>query len=274
LAQALCFWRLSNDMLETSASDVLASMIAAAVAAGDAALPYFRSGHHTVAKVTMKQGNSPVTEADHAANAVLKERLHSAWPRYGWISEEDPDSLDRLTKHRLFVVDPIDGTRAFVDGRTEWCVSIGLIEGTRPIAGVIHLPVLSLTYIAALGEGAFLNGKKLRCSPRDSLMGCRYAGPKATFDHLPEAMKSSISVMPRVPSLAYRMAQAASGQVDLAVATPGGHDWDIAAADIILSESGATLIDETGERLIYNRPSLRREMLFAGPFDLVMLAKL
>jgi myo-inositol-1(or 4)-monophosphatase len=261
-------------MSESSASEILAPMTAAAIAAGEAALSYFRSGHQTVAKVTMKEGNSPVTEADHAANAVLQERLKDHWPSYGWISEEDTDSVDRLTKQRLFVVDPIDGTRAFVEGRSEWCVSIGLIEGARPIAGVIHLPVLGLTYMAALGKGAYLNGKPIRCSTQNSLVGCRYAGPKATLDHLPQAMKMSINIMPRVPSLAYRMAQAASGQVDLAVATRGGHDWDIAAADIILSESGATLIDETGERLIYNRPSLRREMLFAGPFDLVMLAKL
>jgi myo-inositol-1(or 4)-monophosphatase len=261
-------------MVEHSAPDILASMIAAAISAGEAALPYFRSGHQTVAKVTMKQGNSPVTEADHAANAVLQERLKDQWPTFGWISEEDTDSSDRLTKQHLFVADPIDGTRAFVEGRSEWCVSIGLIEGTRPVAGVIHLPVLALTYTALLGEGAYLNGKQIRCSTQDSLKGCRYAGPKATLDHLSEAMRMSISVMPRVPSLAYRMAQAASGQVDVAVATPGGHDWDIAAADIILSEAGATLIDETGKKLIYNRSSLRREMLFAGPLNLVMQAKL
>jgi myo-inositol-1(or 4)-monophosphatase len=261
-------------MSKTPTTDILASMTAAAIAAGEAALSYFRAGHQTVAKVTMKEGNSPVTEADHAANAVLQERLKDHWPSFGWVSEEDTDSVDRLTRKRLFVVDPIDGTRAFVEGRSEWCVSIGLIEGTRPIAGVIHLPVLGLTYTAALGEGAFLNGKQITCSIQDSLKGCRYAGPKATLDHLPEAMKLSINIMPRVPSLAYRMAQAASGQVDLAVATPGGHDWDIAAADIILSEAGATLIDETGKKLIYNRTSLRREMLFAGPLNLVMQAKL
>jgi myo-inositol-1(or 4)-monophosphatase len=257
---------------ETATTEVLASMTTAAQAAGRAAFAYFRSGTQTSAKVTIKVGDSPVTEADYAANAVLFEQLCSIWSGYGWISEEDADSPERLTRNRLFVVDPIDGTRAFIAGKPEWCVSVGLVEGQRPIAGVIHLPVLGLTYAAALGEGAFLNGKPITCSKSLTLAGSRYAGPKSYLDQLQRQTESEMQFMPRVPSLAYRLAQAASGQVDLAIASTGSHDWDVAAADIILNEAGAVLLDTAGERLIYNRATLGRDELFAGPVALVMLA--
>jgi myo-inositol-1(or 4)-monophosphatase len=255
-----------------SPSDILISMTAAAQAAGNAALSFFRSGEQTIAKVTMKAGNSPVTEADYAANAILMETLRSNHPGYGWISEEDADSLERFHCNRVFVVDPIDGTRAFISGKAEWCVSIGLIEGQRPVAGVIHLPVLGLTYTAALGAGAFLNGKRLSCSNREALVASRYAGPKSILDSLQRHTESEINFAPRIPSLAYRLAQAASGEVDLAAASTGAHDWDIAAADIILNEAGAVLFDEHGARIVYNQAILARGVLFAGPPALVMLA--
>jgi myo-inositol-1(or 4)-monophosphatase len=260
-------------MHKTSPSDILVAMTSAAQDAGCAALSFFKTGAQTTAKVTMKAGDSPVTEADLAANAVLTDRLRSQFVEYGWISEEDVDSSDRLNSKRLFVVDPIDGTRAFIAGKPEWCVSIGLIEDDKPIAGVIHLPVLGLTYTAARGAGAFLNSNRLNCSQRTTLRDSRFAGPKSIFDRLQSKAGDSMHFAPRVPSLAYRLVQAASGEVDLAAATSGAHDWDIAAADIILSEAEAVLVDENGAKLVYNRLSLGRGVLFAGPPRLTMLAK-
>jgi myo-inositol-1(or 4)-monophosphatase len=247
-------------------------MLSAAEAAGRVAMPFFHKGGETSARVTMKPGNSPVTDADFAANAALRTMLQSARTEYGWISEEDEDSGDRLQKQRIFVVDPIDGTRAFIAGKPEWCVSLGLVEGGKAIAGVIHLPALGLTYKAALGSGSYRNDQKLVCSSIKHLRRCSVAGPKPIYEHLNRHADETLTLAPRVPSLAYRLAKAASGEVDLAIASTGAHDWDIAAADIILSEAGAVLTDERGESLTYNRSSLARGILLAGPSALVLAA--
>jgi myo-inositol-1(or 4)-monophosphatase len=239
-------------------------LLRAARAAGDAALPYFNAGRETSARVSWKEGNSPVSEADHAANDALAAVLRGARPGYQWVSEETADALDRLSASHVFVVDPIDGTRAFIAGKLQWSVSAALVVEGEPALGVIHAPALGVTYVARRGGGATRNGQPIRHSDRARLDRASAAGPKPTLESLETAAGVTLDHAPKVPSLALRLALAAEGRVDLALASTGAHDWDVAAADVILREAGGVLLDLDGEPLVYNRPSLRRGPLCAG----------
>ncbi len=247
-------------------TDALAArdlLVSAACEAGALALEYFHPGGRTSAKVVTKAGGSPVTDADLAADSLLKRRLQEALPEAGWLSEETVDDFERLSRRTLIVVDPIDGTRAFVIGDPRWAVSAALVVDERPVAGVIYAPALDETYAAARGGGATFNGATLipavNWPPRTA------AGPKLIIQAMAAELGASIEVTPRVPSLAYRMGMAARGAVDFAVAAENSHDWDIAAADIVLEEAAARLIDASGERLRYNSRHVRRGALLAAP---------
>jgi myo-inositol-1(or 4)-monophosphatase len=210
-----------------------------------------------------------VTEADLAADALLKQRLRSAFPDAGWLSEETADDSDRLTRRALIVVDPIDGTRAFVSGDPRWAVSAALVIDGRPVAGVVHAPALDETYAAARGAGAELNGEKIRVSVPTDPLRLSAAGPKAILQAMGAKLGASLEISPRVPSLAYRLCMFARGSVQFAVAAENGHDWDIAAADLLVEEAGGRLVEISGERLIYNRSQVQRSSLLAAPTALV-----
>ncbi len=248
------------DINALAARDLLVS---AAREAGALALEYFNPGARTSAKVVTKAGGSPVTDADLAADALLKRRLQAALPDAGWLSEETIDDFERLSRRSLIVVDPIDGTRAFVIGDPRWAVSVALVVDGRPVAGVVHAPALDETYTAARGGGATFNGAALvqaaSWPPRAA------AGPKLVIEAMASELGVSVEIIPRVPALAYRLCLAARGVVDFAVAAENSHDWDIAAADIVLEEAGARLIDASGERLRYNSRHVRRGALLAAP---------
>ena len=247
------------DIDAAAARDLLAS---AAREAGALALEYFRLGARTSAQVEAKVGGSPVTNADLAADSLLKRRLREALPEAGWLSEETVDDFERLSRRSLLVVDPIDGTRAFVIGDPRWAVSAALVIDGRPIAGVVHAPALNETYAAARGAGGTLNGVAVGAAagwpPRSA------AGPKPIVQAMAANIGAEVEIVPRVPSLAYRLCMAARGAVDFAVAAENSHDWDIAAADLLLEEAGARLIDPSGERLLYNARQIRRGALLAA----------
>jgi myo-inositol-1(or 4)-monophosphatase len=250
------------DQSALAARDRLAE---AAHEAGRLAFAFFRHGAATSARINSKAGGSPVTEADLAAEDLLKARLGEAFPEAGWLSEETVDDSDRLTRRTLIVVDPIDGTRAFVGGDPRWAISAALVADGRPIAGVVHAPALGETYAAARGAGAEVNGAPLSVSvPHDPrrLLG---AGPKPILQAMETELGATVEISPRVPSLAYRFCMTASGAIHFAVAAGNSHDWDVAAADLLLEEAGARLVDATGERLTYNRPHVRRGPLLATP---------
>jgi len=247
-------------------TDALAArdlLVFAAREAGALALEFFNRGARTSAKVVTKAGGSPVTDADLAADALLKRRLQGALPDAGWLSEETVDDFERLSRRSLIVVDPIDGTRAFVIGDSRWAVSVALVVDGRPVAGVVHAPALGETYAAARGGGATFNGATL--VPAASWPPRAAAGPKLVVEAMASELGVSVEIIPRVPALAYRLCLVARGAVDFAVAAENSHDWDIAAADIVLEEAGARLIDAWGERLRYNSRQVRRGALLAAP---------
>ena len=246
-------------------TDALAArdlLLSAAREAGALALESFNPGGRTSAKVVTKAGGSPVTDADLAADSLLKRRLQEALPEAGWLSEETADDFERLSRRSLIIVDPIDGTRAFVIGDPRWAVSVALVVDGRPVAGVVYAPALDETYAAARGGGATFNGAAL--VPAAGWPPRAAAGPKLVIEAMAAELGVSVEIIPRVPALAYRMCLAARGAIDFAVAAENSHDWDIAAADILLEETGARLIDASGERLRYNARQVRRGALLAA----------
>lgn len=255
---------ISNDA--AAARDVL---IEAARAAGRVALAHFRAGERTRAHIRLKGGGSPVTEADLAVDSFLKGALIQAFPDAGWLSEETEDDPSRLVRSRLLVVDPIDGTRAFIDGDKRWAVSIALVVAGRPVAGVVHAPALDETYAAAAGAGASLNGRAVAVSAHAQLDGARIGGPRSMVHAIESGAGLSLRLEPKIPSLAYRLALAARGALDLAIASERSHDWDVAAADLILAEAGGILVDASGEGLIYNREETLHPALFAASKKLI-----
>jgi myo-inositol-1(or 4)-monophosphatase len=237
-------------------------LVSAAREAGALALEHFHAGGRTSARVVTKAGGSPVTDADLAADSLLKRRLQDALPDAGWLSEEAVDDFERLKRRSLIIVDPIDGTRAFVIGDPRWCVSVALVVDGRPIAGAVYAPALDETYAAARGGGATFNGAMI--APVASWPPRVAAGPKLVIEAMAAEIGVSVEIVPRVPALAYRLCLAARGAIDFAVAANNSHDWDIAAADMLLEEAGGRLIDASGERLRYNSQEVRRGPLLAA----------
>jgi len=218
----------------------MALLLDAAREAGRIAMTFFRQNPES----WFKEGQSPVSAADIAADRFLHERLRSARPAYGWLSEETADGPDRLATDRVFVVDPIDGTRAFLAGWPTWCVSVAVVEKGRPVAGVLECPAKGETYQALPGRGAFLNGRPIRVRPLPDAP--EVAGPKAFVDALPRRWRERVRRIPHVPSLAYRLAMIAKAELDATFVKPNAHDWDLAAADLILSEAGGLVLAEDG----------------------------
>jgi myo-inositol-1(or 4)-monophosphatase len=243
---------------ETTASEDLQLLRSAAVTAGIIATGYFRRE----LKTWTKEFGSPVSEADVALDTLLHATLTGARPDYGWLSEESADTPERLERRRVFVVDPIDGTRAFIRGEDSWSVSLAVVEDGVATAGVIYAPARNEMYEAARGGGARLNGQPLiRRSPPD-----RHAplipAPGAVHQEL-QAAGLDYSRGPAYPSLAYRLAQVATGRLDAAVSRRGSQDWDIAAAAIILAEAGIEFSDVCMGPLRFNRAETRHGALAA-----------
>jgi len=246
---------------------LLKGLSAAAREAGEHALCFFRSGEKTSARVDYKDGGSPVSEADLAANEILRQRLEQLMPGAGWLSEETADEAVRLEKSRVFIVDPIDGTRAFVNGDPRWGVSVALVENGVPLAGALYMPALGEMYEAWRGGGAARNGHPITASGRAALAHARLAAPAKAF---PELEKQGLNLVrePRVPSLAYRLAKVASGEIDCAIASTNAWDWDIAAADLLIREAGGVLSDLEMRPPVYNNPVPRHGVLTAAPVPL------
>ena len=213
---------------------------AAGAVAAAIAMRYFNTDH----EITWKGGISPVTKADIEVDNFLRETLLAARPDYGWLSEETADSPERLSAKRTFVVDPIDGTRAFIAGKDVWCVSIAIVENHRSIAGYLNCPARREEYIASEGGGARLNGKAL-AAPQ-SPPPIRISAAKPMLDMLPASYAAKCVFQPSVPSLAYRIAMIAAGAIDATLVKPNSHDWDLAAAELILRECGGGLVDLEG----------------------------
>lgn len=245
----------------------LALLLDAALAAGALALRLRGAG----LDIQYKVGDSPVTNADLACDALLTEHLRGVRPDYGWLSEETADDSDRMTRRRLFVVDPIDGTRAFLNDRPWWAVSVAVVEDDRPIAGVVFAPQTGEVFAAAVGAGATLNGQPIRVSNTAVLEGAGFVGEPRLFTHRPWPLAwPDMRVEPR-NSTAYRMCLVASGEFDATITLAPKHDWDLAAADLIAREAGALCGDHLGRLFAYNGPIPRQSNLLCATPSLAPL---
>ena len=238
------------------------ALLCAAVREGGAlALARFREGIGHWHKVD----ETPVTQADLDVDALLAARLRGARPDYGWLSEETEDDTARLSTQRQWIVDPIDGTRAFVKGRPHFSVVAALVEAGRPVTAAIFNPATDEFFEAEASKGARLNGTPIHATSRGRIEGCRMLGAADMFRHpaWPEAWPD-MHVEQR-NSIAYRAALVAAGEFDAMLAMTWKHDWDLAAADLIVHEAGGLLGDHRGRQLVYNRPVARhRSVLAAG----------
>lgn len=248
---------------DQSPGDIAETLAAIAAEAGALAMRWFRPGERTAARTDYKGGGSPVTEADLAVDAFLADRLRPLFPEAGWLSEETADSPDRLSRETVLVVDPIDGTRGFAEGDARWSVCVALVRAGRPIAGVIAAPATGDAYVAALGGGAWRNGARLTLARETRLAGGRIAGPQPSSVKIARALE--MTLVPKIPSLAVRFAQVADRALDAALSSANSHDWDIAAADLILHEAGGRLTDFAGQTPTYNRADLKHGALAAAP---------
>jgi myo-inositol-1(or 4)-monophosphatase len=224
----------------------LADAIAAIAAeAGALALAKWRTDF----KRWEKSPGNPVCDVDLEVNALLHERLSALVPEAGWLSEETVDNEDRLSQSRLWVVDPIDGTRDYVRGREGWAVSIALVEDGQPLIGVLDAPARGEIWRAELGKGATLNGFPIRTGNRSA-----FAGARVPTDSLPR-VDSDLVAVAKPNSIALRIAMVAAGEADLVATLRWGYEWDIAAAVLIASEAGSAVSDAFGQPLFFNTPS-------------------
>lgn len=241
----------------------LALIAEAARQAGAVALARFRQSPEVWWK---NEGRSPVSAADVAANDLLEKILRPARPGYGWLSEEAEDNTDRLACETVFVIDPIDGTRAFIEGEPTWCVSVAVVHRGRPVAGVLVAPALDEEYLAVLGGSAVKNGSPVSVSVSDRAEGepLRLATAEDMLARLSEDLRRVVTRIRHVPSLAYRLAMVADGRIDGTLVKRNSHDWDLAAADLILERAGGRLVGLDGAALTYNEADIRHGVLCAA----------
>jgi myo-inositol-1(or 4)-monophosphatase len=233
--------------------------------AGALALTMFR----TQLRTWTKGASSPVSEADIAVNELIQARLQAATPDYGWLSEESADDSARLEKRMVWIIDPIDGTRGYLAGREDWCVSAALVEDTAPVVAAVFAPATGEFLFAVSGQGATCNGRLIRANSGAALDMARIAGPKPLVERLARAMDKTDEIVPhpRIGSLALRLCRVAQGSIDAAFAGGQSRDWDLAAADLIVHEADGSMTALAGEPILYNRPEVTHGVLVAAGRD-------
>ncbi|PJI84565.1 myo-inositol-1(or 4)-monophosphatase [Yoonia maricola] len=243
----------------------LALLTEAARKSGDIAKRYFQQNPD----VTDKPGGAgPVTAADLAVNAMLEGLLQAARPDYGWLSEETEDNTARLKTLCQFVIDPIDGTRAFIDGSKDWAHSLAITEDGVPVAAAVYLPMRDMMFTAAQGAGAMLNGSPIRAS-KAPMQDATLLGAKPNFDG--KYWKGG--VLPPIKrvfrsSLAYRLCLVAQGRFDGMITLRPSWEWDIAAGALIVTEAGGTVTDQYGAALRFNNAHPQVPGVLAGATQL------
>ncbi|UWQ79135.1 3'(2'),5'-bisphosphate nucleotidase CysQ [Leisingera sp. S132] len=240
----------------------LSLLVKAAEQAGDIACRYTGPD----AKRWDKPGGAgPVTEADLAVNTMLEDMLQQARPGYGWLSEETEDSPARLTREKVFIIDPIDGTRSFAEGSRTWAHSIAVAEHGEVTAAVIYLPQRALMYTAAKGKGAACNGSPIRISAAAELTDTEVLAAKPNLQpHHWQGGTPPAFIRSYRPSLAYRLAKVADGRFGAMLTLRPSWEWDIAAGDLLVREAGGTISDRSGKLLRFNNPHPRLNGVVAG----------
>lgn len=215
--------------------------------------------------VREKSKNNPVTSADLEANRIIHESIQKNFPKDGWLSEEDPDDARRLSLSRVWVVDPIDGTREFIEGVPQFAISIGFVVHGRPKVAIVFNPAKERFYQAAAGQGAFLNGSAIRVTGRDEIDGAQLLVSRSEPQKRFQVFVDRCALRP-VGSIAYRLAKVAGGAGDGTLTFRNIHEWDICAGVLIVEEAGGKAVDGDGNLMMFNRqPAKHKGVVAANP---------
>jgi myo-inositol-1(or 4)-monophosphatase len=218
-------------------------------AAGATIMGYYRDRY----SVQDKSPDNPVTDADFAADRLLKERLLARLPAAGWLSEETEDNPARLERRHVWVVDPLDGTKEFVLGIPEFSVSVALVEEGRPILAVVFNPATGELFQAERGQGAHHNGWPVQASSRGRLKGARVDASRSEvkigeFEPFKDIVEVNI-----VGSIAYKLARVAAGLADATWSRGPKNEWDICAGTLLVEAAGGRCVDLNDEPILFNK---------------------
>ena len=236
--------------------------INASVKAGNIIMEYYRADY----EIKEKGYHNPVTTADNQADAFLKSELTNARPDYGWLSEETVDSEDRLGKDRVWIVDPLDGTKEFIEGVPQFVVSVALVESGLPIIGVLHNPVTKETFHASKGNGTYFDNAIHNCSVKESTTDMVILNSRSeTRVGLWMPYKKHFKKLKPIGSVAYKMGLTAIGKADIFATLRPKNEWDICAGTCLINEAGGKVINLNGEKITFNnRKTLIEPGLIAG----------
>ena len=236
--------------------------IDASLNAGKIIMKYYRDDY----EIKEKGYHNPVTTADNEADSFLKSELTNARPDYGWLSEETVDSEDRLGKERVWIVDPLDGTKEFIEGVPQFVVSVALVENGVPIIGVLHNPVTKETFYASKGNGTYFDDVIHNCSVKESTTDMVMLNSRSeTRKGLWEPHKQHFKKLKPIGSVAYKMGLTAIGEADIFATLRPKNEWDICAGTCLINEAGGKVINLNGEKITFNnRKTLIEPGLIAG----------
>jgi len=229
--------------------------------AGALALDYFQRD----LKASRKHDGSEVSEADLAVDAALKRKLVEARPTYGWLSEESEDDQKRLDRRAVWMVDPIDGTNAFLRHVPEWTISAALVEDGLPVLGMVFNPASQEFFHAVRGQGAYLNDRRIRVSDRAAIDGARIIASGGLFKKRIWAEPWPGVESRWVNSVAYRLALVGAGVADATLSLSAKSEWDLAAGVLVVEEAGGSVTDHRGQSFQFNAPVPRFSSLVAAP---------
>jgi myo-inositol-1(or 4)-monophosphatase len=236
----------------------LYAAIQAAQEAGQIIRSYYQKVYQTSYKEGYLDGSgikiNPVTEVDLKSNEKIREILKGTFPDYGWLSEETKDSEERFQRKRVWIVDPLDGTKEFISGIPEFTVSIGLVEEGIPLVGVIYNPITGELFWGSRGGGSFCGDRRLQCSHQDHLPSVRLLVSRSEYQKgKTESFKSLVSEIIPLGSSAYKLGVLAQGRGDLYISHHPLSEWDICGGHLILQEAGGILLDLNGKEIKYNQ---------------------